>query len=131
MREAVLPVRDPAGSLLGDRETFDPELRELDVSEPPPELELLELPPLELDPEEPDEPDDPEPELDPLDPDDPLPRGIACAPARLGAASATETTRLSARCVDLAMVVLPRSRIGPLRTVLSATLLPRRVPVNT
>jgi hypothetical protein len=128
VRDAVLPARDPAGSRLGDRETFDPELRELEVSEPPPELELLELPP-ELEPEEPEDPD--EPELDPLDPDEPLPRGIACAPARLGAARATETTRLSARRVDLAMVVLPRSRIGPLRTVLSATLLPRRVLVNT
>jgi hypothetical protein len=61
------------------------------------------------------------PELDPDEPEledpDELPRGTACAPARLGAASANETARLSARRVDLAMVVLPRSLQGPLQTV--------------
>jgi hypothetical protein len=111
---ALLPVRDDpfdVGIRLGERDTLDPELPDPDDElEPPllePELVEPELPP-ELDP---DDPDDPE-----LDPDE-LPRGTACAPARLGAASANETARLSARRVDLAMAVLPRSLQGPLRTV--------------
>jgi hypothetical protein len=107
---ALLPARDELddGIRLGDRETLDPPEPAVEL-EPPEEPELLdpELPPPEL---EPDEPDDPE------EPDELLPRGTACAPARLGAASANETTRLSARRVDLAMVVLPRSPRGPLRT---------------
>jgi hypothetical protein len=108
-RAAVLPTREgvrdedelDVGMRLGERETLDSD---------PPELDDEELePPLELEPLEPELP----PELDPDDPelDDPeleLPRGTACAPARLGAASATEMTRLKARRVDLAMVVTPR-----------------------
>ena len=89
---------------LGDRETLespepDDELEPL-LLEPELEPELVEpeLPP-ELDPEDPEEPE-------PEDPDE-LPRGTACAPARLGAASANETTRLSARRVDLAMPRTP------------------------
>lgn len=93
---------------LGDRETLEPSEPEDELEpplpEPEPELVEPELPP-ELDPED--------PELE--EPDD-VPRGTACAPARLGAASANETTRLSARRVDLAMVVLPRSCQGPLQT---------------
>ena len=109
-RAAVLPTREgvrdedelDVGMRLGERETLDSD---------PPELDDEELePPLELEPEL------LEPELPELDPDDPelddpeleLPRGTACAPARLGAANATEMTRLKARRVDLAMVVTPR-----------------------
>jgi hypothetical protein len=101
--DRALPFRDEldVGMRLGDRETLEPpEPDDEDELEPPllePELEDPELPP-ELDPEDPDDPDDPEPE----DPDE-LPRGTACAPARLGAPSANATTRLSARRVDLAM----------------------------
>jgi hypothetical protein len=112
-RDPPLPLltRDELGMRLGERETLDLELPELDDSPAlDPELldpELLEpeLPP-ELDPDdpEPEEPDEPE------DPDEPLPRGTAWAPATVGAARANETTRLSARRVDLAMVVLPRSQ---------------------
>ncbi|HYN09142.1 MAG TPA: hypothetical protein VES67_17300 [Vicinamibacterales bacterium] len=105
-----LPFRDglEVGMRLGDRETLEPSEPEDELEpplpEPEPELVEPELPP-ELDPED--------PELE--EPDD-VPRGTACAPARLGAASANETTRLSARRVDLAMVVLPRSCQGPLQT---------------
>jgi hypothetical protein len=111
-RDVVPPTREgvrdddelDVGMRLGERETLDPDPPELDPLdddelEPPLELELLEpeLPP-ELDPDD--------PELD--DPELELPRGTACAPARLGAASAIEMTRLKARRVDLAMVVTPR-----------------------
>jgi hypothetical protein len=92
------------GMRLGARETFDPELLpELDEPDSPPLEPELEL----VDPEPPEDPElDPdEPELE--DPDE-LPRGTACAPARAGAASTTETTRLSARRADLAMAALPR-----------------------
>ena len=108
-RDAELPVRDDVrdedeldvGIRLGERETLDSDPPELDEEEE--ELE----PPLELlDPELPPELDPDDPELD--DPELELPRGTACAPARLGAASATEMTRLKARRVDLAMVVTPR-----------------------
>jgi hypothetical protein len=97
------------GMRLGARETFDPELLpELDEPDSPPlepELELV----------EPELPEEPEPDPDELDPDEPeledpdeLPRGTACAPARAGAASANETTRLTARRVDLTMGSLSR-----------------------
>jgi hypothetical protein len=125
-RAAVLPTRDgvrdedelDVGMRLGERETLDSDPPELDDEElePPLELELLEpeLPP-ELDPDD--------PELD--DPELELPRGTACAPARPGAASAMEMTRLKARRVDLAMVVTPRGLSkGPLPTSSAATLLP-------
>ena len=101
-----LLTRDELGMRLGERETVDLELPELDDSPLDPELLEPELP-LELDPDDPEEPDEPE---EPDDPEEPLPRGTAWAPATLGAASANETTRLSARRVDLAMVVLPRSQ---------------------
>lgn len=108
-RAAVLATREgvrdedelDVGMRLGERETLDSDPPELDDEELEPPLEL------ELEPE----PELLEPELPELDPDDPeleLPRGTACAPARLGAASATEMTRLKARRVDLAMVVTPR-----------------------
>ncbi len=113
------------GIRLGERETVDrdspPELD--DVLEPPlldPELEEPELPP-ELDPDDPDDPDEPE---------DELPRGTACAPARLGAARANETRRLSVRRVDLSMAVLPKSK-GLLRTYFVQLYCHTPVPVNT
>lgn len=109
-RDALLPVRDGVRDeeldveiRLGERETLDdsdpPELDE--ELEPPLELELEpELPP-ELEPDDPDEPEPEDPEL--------LPRGTACAPARLGAVSVKATMRLKARRVDLAMVVTPEA----------------------
>jgi hypothetical protein len=112
-RDALLPVRDGVRDeeldveiRLGERETLDdsdpPELDE--ELEPPLELELEPEPPPELEPDDPDEPDEPEledPEL--------LPRGTACAPARLGAVSVKAMMRLKARRVDLAMVVTPEA----------------------
>jgi hypothetical protein len=109
VRDAEFPARELAGSRLGERETLEPELRGLDARDPPPEL--LELP-LELEPDDPEDPEDPdEPELEP---DEPLPRGMACAAARLGAASATETARLRARRIEVAMARAPEVGTGPL-----------------
>ena len=112
-RAAVLPTREgvrdedelDVGMRLGEREALDSDPPELDPLDPLDDEELE--PPLELlEPELPPELDPDDPELD--DPELELPRGTACAPARLGAASAIEMTRLKARRVDLAMVVTPR-----------------------
>ena len=124
-----LLTRDELGMRLGERDTPDRELPELDDSPAlDPELVEPELP-LELDPDDPDEPDEPD---EPEEPDDPeeLPRGTAWAPATLGAASANETTRLSARRVDLAMVGLPRPH-GPLWKTQVQLYCHTTLPVNT
>ena len=107
-RDSLVLIRDgarddedePVEIRLGARETLDSDPELDDELDPPLELLEPELPP-ELDPDDPEDPDDPD------DPELELPRGTACAPARLGAASANATTRLSVRRVDLAMVVTP------------------------
>lgn len=87
----------------------DESLPELDDEE----LELPELPPEELDPDEPLSPDEPD---DPDDPEDvEPPRGTACAPATAGAASATARPRTTVKRVDPAMVIAPEIPGGPLQ----------------
>ena len=103
--------------------------------EPDDELELLELPPDELlDPDEPPSPDEPDEDEEPDDPEDPddvlPPRGIACAPAISGTASATAMPRTNVRCVDLPMVALPGAGCWTPPTANSATLLPLGMPRN-
>jgi hypothetical protein len=112
---------------LGARETVAPELLpDFDEPDSPPlepELELVVDPPEEpeLDPDEPLELDEP----------DELPRGTACAAATAGAASTNETMRLSARRVDLGMVVSRGPGVEPPPPASTATLLPLGLAVNT
>jgi len=117
-------IRLGAREVLDDPELPEPELGGFDS--PPPELELVELEP----PEPPElDPDDPE-----LDEPEELPRGTACAPATPGAARTKATTRLSARRVDLGMVVSRGSWAEPPPRDPGATLLPlqagRKCPVS-
>lgn len=104
-RATAVPVRDELelGIRLGVREPESLPAREDEggAEDVPSEPELV----------LPDEPDEPEEPDEPLEPEDPAGRGIAWAPARLGAASATATARQNVSRIDLAMAILLSSRL--------------------